>query len=186
MKIGINVSSWFGKFSSFFYAILYLSMIPAFAIIYYFLPHHFYHSTVQYEQALSVDAKYIQLALTNKLIQTFKKAHNGNIAAVRGWTLNSNSFYFRELKVIGDEINLKLVLILEKGSENDTKQIFLTPTIKFSPETRYSIRSQTDEESVDAKIITIEGLDLPQYDIGVPEKEDIAKAIFPSKKDLLT
>lgn len=50
-----SVSRWLGSIPSLVYALAYLLCIPGFAFIYYGLPGHFYHSTLQYEGSLTTE-----------------------------------------------------------------------------------------------------------------------------------
>lgn len=54
------ISRWLGSFPSLGYAIFYLLLIPIFGGVYYFLPTHFYHSTIQNESKFNNTYKKIQ------------------------------------------------------------------------------------------------------------------------------
>jgi hypothetical protein len=59
-----RVSQWLGSFPSLAYALIYLIFIPTFAGIYYFLPGHFYHSTIQHENTLTEEFENISKDLS--------------------------------------------------------------------------------------------------------------------------
>ena len=58
VKKFLKVSAWLGRVPSLFYALLYVTLIPSFALFYWLMPpRQFYHSTIQFEQYLKRDAQ---------------------------------------------------------------------------------------------------------------------------------
>src|SRR5947209_5426226 len=55
------------KRSGLIYGLLYIVVIPLFALIYYLLPNHFYHSTVRYEPSIESDRIYLVHGLQEAL-----------------------------------------------------------------------------------------------------------------------
>jgi hypothetical protein len=49
------LSEFFGQVHSLTYGVIYLILIPTFAFVYFLLPGHFYHSTIQYEASIEYD-----------------------------------------------------------------------------------------------------------------------------------
>lgn len=72
----LSISRWLGTFPSLGYALIYLSLIPIFAFIFYSLPLHFYHSTVQYESLVVSKYKFIDRQLEQVIVGDFKKTYH--------------------------------------------------------------------------------------------------------------
>jgi hypothetical protein len=57
------------KISTVKFGILYLLLIPIFAIIYFFIPEHFYFPTAKYEPSLRKEMQNIMKSMTNDMVK---------------------------------------------------------------------------------------------------------------------
>lgn len=112
-----RASRWLAGFPSLGYALAYLICIPLFATIYYFLPYHFYHSTIQYEQVLDRDADDILKRIRSEIIKTFKEKNGSEFLVSDGWTLNINDLTVKSLKITGDWVSFSTDIKLIKNQQ---------------------------------------------------------------------
>lgn len=62
-----QVSLYLGSFPSILFLVIYLLLIPSFALIYYFLPNHFFHTTIQQEVTFSDEKEQLAKQLCDEL-----------------------------------------------------------------------------------------------------------------------
>jgi hypothetical protein len=110
-----RISRWLASFPSLGYALVYLFCIPSFATIYYFLPYHFYHSTIQYEQVLDKDADNILKEIRSEIIKTFKEEHGAEVIVSDGWTVDINELGIGSLKAKGDVVSFSMYVDFSKN-----------------------------------------------------------------------
>lgn len=98
-----------------FWALLYLVMIPGYALIYTLLPsNQFYHSTVQYESSLNKDADVILAQVRDVIATNFREVHGSDTAEVNGWKIDVKNLRVLGLRPTSDEIRIKLHITIEK------------------------------------------------------------------------
>ena len=92
-----------------FWALLYLVMIPIFALIYFFLPSdNFYHSTVQYEPSLKEDERVILDQVRDVIVTNFRRVHGSDTVEVNGFRINIKEISVTGLRLTSNEIGIKL------------------------------------------------------------------------------
>lgn len=174
----INVSRWFAGVPSLGYGLIYILLIPIFAIIYSFLPNHFYHSTVQYEQSLNEDANEILQDLSHEIKTTFKTNHNSEQAIVHGWTVDSTSFSLYSLKVVEDEVSFRMEInLLMRGDKY--AEAYLSPTVKYSLKEKLAVLPPGGKDWIEEKLIKVEPLYLITFMGDKSKERDLTRTIFP-------
>lgn len=108
----------------------YLSLIPAFAVLYTFLPDDFYHTTVQYENTFSKEKSEISTMLEQEIIKTFKKFHKADKASFSGWSIDANSFSLRSFRITNADVKFELDLELKSADESQGP-IYTAPTVSL-------------------------------------------------------
>jgi hypothetical protein len=73
----LAISRWLGSIPSLAYALVYLFLIPSFAFVYYELPGHFYHSTLQYEGSSTTEYEELTRDLSVLMYKQREKAKPG-------------------------------------------------------------------------------------------------------------
>lgn len=128
------------------YALAYLLLIPTFAFVYWLLPYHFYHSTVQYEDVLSADADDILRDIRSSIIEEFKRSH-GDFKAEQGdWSLNITSMSVHSLKPEADRT--RFTMRLEFWGLNDMKGVQSSVPVNVYIENRMSFGSKSPGEDL--------------------------------------
>ena len=74
------------------WAIVYVALIPAYALIYSFLPSHFYHSTLRDEFAMQAKETSLCADLRRTMIDGFRKRHGEATIVRKGLRLDPNDF----------------------------------------------------------------------------------------------
>jgi hypothetical protein len=99
------------------WAFVYLASIPAFAFIYWTLPgNQFYHSTVQYEQSLQLDAGDLLEQVRSTLIADFREANHGDTTEFNGWKINITELQIYALRPTIDRIGIKMTVNVTKAT----------------------------------------------------------------------
>lgn len=94
----IDMSERLGQMPSLFYAIVYLALIPAFALVYQTLPpHQFYHSTVQFEEYLIQDASNALDGLKQAIRENILEKEGTQIVVDHQWKFDSRNFQLFKL-----------------------------------------------------------------------------------------
>lgn len=113
-----QLSTSLAKVPSMAYALSYLIAIPAFAVLYWMLPHDFYHMTVQYEGVLDEDAETILRHIREEVIAEFQKAHKSPAKDVGLWNVNVTAITFHSLHPSGNRIGFDMMIPLRGIGEN--------------------------------------------------------------------
>jgi hypothetical protein len=122
------------------YAIIYFTLIPIFALIYYKLPNEFYHSTIRYEQPLHYDANIILKELQNEYIKRLNNIYNSNEIIHDGWKIDINNISLNSLIIENGNVIIRLMLIMENFENDELKGVIRTnPKITYSLNVRHSI-----------------------------------------------
>ena len=69
----LSISRWLASVPSLGYALVYLLLIPVFALVYYELPGHFYHSTLQQESSLTAQFEEIKQKLSSLIVTQYRE-----------------------------------------------------------------------------------------------------------------
>lgn len=93
-----STSKALGRVPSVLYALMYLLLIPAFALIYRNLPGQFFHSTVQYEASVTRDRDALFEQLTRAARETYEM-HGRSALAHVGWELQADALVVGHLSV---------------------------------------------------------------------------------------
>jgi Ion channel len=173
-----GVSRALAALPSLAYALIYVLLIPAFALVYYVFRNDFYHSTVQYEQSMNDDANQILLSLSKEIRDTFKTTHNSEQVAVHGWTVDSNSFSSYSLKVAEGEVSFALEVKLVKQG-NFYHEAHLLPRIKYLLRERLAVLPPGANDWIDEKLIKLDSLSLAIISGDKVKEIDLARTIFP-------
>jgi hypothetical protein len=70
------------KISTVKFGILYLLLIPIFAIIYFFIPEHFYFPTAKYEPSLRKEMQNIMKSMTNDMVKRLKIQYRNKFISI--------------------------------------------------------------------------------------------------------
>lgn len=101
-----NRWQWLARSST--WAVLYLALIPLFAVLYFLLPSNsFYHSTVRYEQGLDQDRHMAEKAIASSMTSEMEKEQKAN----RGWTITTIDV--RNLFPAGEDFTFSVWLNVE-------------------------------------------------------------------------
>jgi hypothetical protein len=115
-----------GAYPSFAYAAIYLGLIPGFAIIYSFLPRHFYHSTIQYEFSQVNRAGQLQFSILVAFLGNL--GHYGpGYRAYEDWFVGGGSTSVDSLKSDADSLDFTLHLRLVKDNAVESPTLDLSP-----------------------------------------------------------
>jgi hypothetical protein len=176
----IRISRWLGRVPSLGYGLVYILLIPVFAIIYYYLPYHFYHSTVQYERSLSGDSEDILRGLRDEMIANLRRIHNPvDVPSPSGWRVDEELLDFHSLKVTGDEVSFSMTVQIENINRKRDSWSLMPLIIKFPWRDKYSTLSPGNETPNENKFITIEGIpDVPDL-LGPKDRQEISRYLFP-------
>lgn len=87
----LSISRWLGSFPSLGYALIYLSLIPIFAFIFYSLPNHFYHATIQNESVVDETFERTKTQLFKKIRDDFQAGQPYSSVMVKGWEIQIES-----------------------------------------------------------------------------------------------
>ncbi len=140
------------------YALIYLILIPVFATIYYFLPEHFYHATIQYEKPIEADASKVLEELDKIIHDHFKKAYKGEEPSFKDWKVSFNPSH--SLKIDSENVSFVLDFSLVLYGEHSFSTRTFNPIASFSWR-RDFINDSYDKNTIHIKQIYIEGL--PSY-----------------------
>src|SRR5436853_3183882 len=166
-----------GRIPSFGFALLYLLLIPFFAIIYYFSPNHFYHQTVQFEHSMHNDAQLILNDLGREIVATFKREHNSDEVAVNGWRVRADSLSVQNLKVSPGELGFQIEAILTA----DNQRLFAAATIK-GPLRDWAegkpTKGQNDDDVIEYRTMTAEASPSSRFSTD----QSLATSVFPAKR----
>jgi len=69
------LGGWFIRLSARHYVYIYAAMVLLFAVIYYFMPNSFYHSTSKYEAVLDRDAEALAKDIKEAIVRAFREEH---------------------------------------------------------------------------------------------------------------
>lgn len=111
-----DISSRLGAFPSFGYALLYLLLIPVFALLYSCNGEGFYHSTAEYEATTIADGDQLLSALQEQIVQTFVDAHGGQVAQKNGWITDISTLRLSRLEFPADSVSFHVYVIFETVS----------------------------------------------------------------------
>src|SRR5260370_9114869 len=101
------------------WAFVYLVSIPVFAFIYWSLPgNQFYHSTVQYEQSLQLDAGDLLEQVRSTVVANFREANHGDTTEFNGWKLNITELQVYALRPTIDRIGIKMSVNVAKATSH--------------------------------------------------------------------
>jgi hypothetical protein len=114
-----------GAVPSMAFALVFLTLIPGFAIVYSLMPYQFYHSTIAYEGVLDADADRILGRLRAEIIAEFEKVHGAFQKDGTDWSLNVTSLGFHNLKPQGTQVGFTITVPLDGRGEHQGDQIFL-------------------------------------------------------------
>src|SRR5947208_1454982 len=73
-----------------YYALIYLGLIPAFALVYSMFPHGFYHSTIKYENAISGAKTELETMLKNEIVRAFTDYYHTDNYVENDWRYDLN------------------------------------------------------------------------------------------------
>jgi hypothetical protein len=102
-----------GRFPSIGYGLIYLMLIPIFAILYLSLGDQFYHSTVKYEEYLRGDRDRLSQAMQTAIAESYRERHGDSWESKDGWKLKIDEMRVSELTVNDDLYTLVLALNFE-------------------------------------------------------------------------
>lgn len=134
-----RISGVLAKVPSMGYALAYLTLIPTFALAYWMLPQHFFHSTIQYESTLDADAEVILQELRNTIIDQFRRAHEGDVAIQNDWSINIGSISMGSLK--SEEDRTRFTMRLEFWGVGEREGIQAVMPVNVYIENRVSYAS---------------------------------------------
>jgi Ion channel len=98
--------SGFGGIRARTYGLLYIILIPLYALIYANLPQYsFYHSTVKYEQSLNSDATQIIDEFKTNLVSRLRAAHPDNSVVINGWEIDISNISVSSLQATDDSVS---------------------------------------------------------------------------------
>lgn len=114
------------------YGLVYLLVIPIFALIYYNLPGHFYHGTIQYEYTVPHKFESIQKGLSALIIDRFNHQYSEGEdatyeATVDGWIVNPVRL---DNLMIGDK-GVSFELFVDAWNEKETNAYKSNTTSRF-------------------------------------------------------
>lgn len=154
-----TISSVLARVPSLIYAVVYLLVIPIFAGIFWLLPQNFYHSTVQYEASLQIDAERILRRLAKEIVETFKN-HHGALGAERdGWQIDITAIHLYDFEPLKDANRFKMSLRFNgtKGEQKGVEQ-GMTLIIKLQNDKYYSTQNPKTGEWNYYRTPTIENI----------------------------
>jgi hypothetical protein len=141
------------------------------------VPNHFYHSTVQYEQSINIDAIRILGKIKDEITARFREKYKSDEKTIYGWTINVNSINPYALKADGEEISFRLAFRLKRLEGGE---IYDAPKIKYLLSERMATLEPGENELLELKWLHVEGFLIPLP--FVPESADknaVLKTIFP-------
>jgi len=173
--------SWLlGQLPSLGYALVYLLLIPIFAIVYCLLPvNSFYHSTVQYESEMSSKSHFLRQALTRRMEENIKSAS----LASNGWVLDPSLIYVHSLTAHDDVISFRLTFVVKKHVPTHDVELLFDPIVRFPSDSRFSEDALYDKDLLDFKFVSVE--DLGNNSEG-PNTDEILDALFPKNEPGIT
>lgn len=119
------------------YALLYIGLIPSFAILYYCaLRNDFYHSTAQFEYGpMNRAADHILLALRRSIVENFKAVQPNS--ACKTWNVDVDSLGASRLRTDDDAVTFSLYVRLRSGGVEEGVPLNLSfqfhPSISIWP-----------------------------------------------------
>ena len=178
----IAISRWLGNIPSLAYALFYLLMIPLFATIYYFLPYHFYHSTIQYEHSFYTEVHNTEEMLTKEILDRFEKAHHSYEINTSRWKIKiklPGGGLVRFLQVSGNEISFRMLFLIT-DSEKESSSELAQPLIRFQliPKSYPLDSKYIGEGFIFNRNLLIDEL-TDNLLVTPTERVEIARAIFP-------
>lgn len=179
----LTVSRLLGKVPSMAYALIYLALIPIFAAIYYHLPLHFYHSTIQYENTMSHETTYVTRELAELILKHYEEQDPSNEIR-NSWDSTKVDGYIITLDKLPSAIRVENDVVtfpLRVMVENKERVRSFTLTVRFNiaPEANryYEVDSA---DSGEVKTLTIEGFPTSGDLANEKLQQDIEHALFPS------
>jgi Ion channel len=107
---------WVRAHTSLRWGVLYLSAIPAFALIYLLMPQDFYHSTVKYEPALNNDADKVLMSLRDAVVSDYQVVRGTSVLQAQGWVGDVRDLRFGDLQPDVQWISFRVYYDLTRGS----------------------------------------------------------------------
>jgi hypothetical protein len=165
------------------WGLLYLVMIPSYALIYSSLPsNHFYHSTVQYEPSLKEDAGVILDQVRDVVVTNFREVHGGDIVEVNGWKIDVKNLKVSGLRPTSDEIGIKLYITIAKQTPQGKIESYDPFEISYPVEGSNMVTLQSSTQTFH-KILSFKPKELILYSDEKPYVFDYI-ILFPAPKNL--
>jgi len=97
----LSIGSWLLNTTSKKIALIYFALIPLFAIIYFFIPTHFYHTTNKYEHYWVEEIKELEEMILAEIKEDFLEVHKSNEIKIleNNLTFNIDSSSVYDLKI---------------------------------------------------------------------------------------
>ena len=118
IKVLNKSSKRLGSYPSFLYVIIYLLLIPTFALAYSNIGNSFYHSTSQYEPYIIEQKADILLSFENDIKENFREYHHNDIIKYNNVLFDINSIDAIGIDNLGDDLEISLRYSID-GKELD-------------------------------------------------------------------
>jgi hypothetical protein len=176
----LNISHWLGKAPSLAYALVYLSLIPIFAVVYSYLPKHFYHSTIQLESSMDQETKGLTRELSHVFYDQFEaqdKTHERlggwDGVQVRAWWVRPERF--ENLEIDNNEASFSITV----KAWNDKTFVTIPLVVKFDVRMESGLSFPPNREEEEDKRLTIQGLPVNGEFADEQFQLELGRALFP-------
>lgn len=147
----INFSRLLGNIPSLAYGVFYLLLIPAFALVYYKLPLHFYHSTLQHEASLTSNFEQIRKDLSDMSIERFQimrgdpESSSHADALANDWRVSFERF--DNLEIDDKEVSFYLYVFAMKVDTSVRHKLPFVAATSFPLKVRFDVGEPPTYES---------------------------------------
>jgi len=100
----------------------YIVLIPAFALLYYGLPRHFYHSTVKHELALRRDGEAILQDLAKCIVGDLKRFHKGNEVRIESCIAYADMIRLRRIQCEEGEVSFEMTVNVVTDNAEESRR----------------------------------------------------------------
>jgi Ion channel len=103
------------------FGVFYLAVISSFATVYYVLPDHFYHSTIQHEASIREDGDFIKAELIRTIKASYKEQYGDSsiIKGANGWAANLDDLNVETMSYRDRTFYFHLKLPKRQNAESD-------------------------------------------------------------------
>src|SRR5262245_3059533 len=153
----------------------YLLLILVFAAVYWQMPGHFYHTTVQHEKSLKDDARELEADLERDIIDNYHKSWGTRLLSESGFVVDVDRVKVRELKYAAGNVQFRMELPFRMRSDprpmHRVADILVTTQAASSWDWHIKEYGGLVEKNIDVKVLTAE--QIPIRNLFMVKRQDL-------------